>query len=289
MPEATHYAVIGYPVEHSLSPKLFTRLFSEFQVSADYRLYPIAPADLPTAVAKVRSGELSGLSVTLPHKRAICSLVDELDSDSGKIQAVNCVIRLEPGRVRGCNTDGVGFRRAVESAGPRKIAGMRVLLLGAGGAGRAAAFACASAGAGHLTLANRTLERASELARDLVRTESIPSGAVESISLEPERVAKALQNADLVVQATRVGLGDSSADPLPASCHFRSSQVAVDMVYQPLRTGFLRRVEAAGGVPIDGLWMLIHQALEQFRLWTGRIAPLEMAGRLHAFLAAEAP
>jgi shikimate dehydrogenase len=166
---------------------------------------------------------------------------------------------------------------------------MRVLLLGAGGAGRAAAFACASAGAGHLTLANRTLERASELARDLVRTESIPSGAVESISLEPERVAKALQNADLVVQATRVGLGDSSADPLPASCHFRSSQVAVDMVYQPLRTGFLRRVEAAGGVPIDGLWMLIHQALEQFRLWTGRIAPLEMAGRLHAFLAAEAP
>ncbi|HEX9506795.1 MAG TPA: shikimate dehydrogenase [Myxococcales bacterium] len=289
MPEATHYAVIGYPVEHSLSPKLFTQLFSEFQVSADYRLYPVAPPDLPTAIVKIRSGKLSGLSVTLPHKRAICSLVDELDPDSGKIQAVNCVIRLEPGRVRGCNTDGVGFRRAVESAGPRKISGTRVLLLGTGGAGRAAAFACASAGAGHLTLANRTLERASQLARDLVGAGSIPSSAVESISLDPGMVAKALESADLVVQATRVGLGDSSADPLPASCHFQKSQVVLEMVYRPLKTALLRRVEAAGGIPIDGLWMLIHQALEQFRLWTGRIAPLEMADRLHAFLAAEAP
>jgi shikimate dehydrogenase len=291
-----NFAVIGDPVEHSLSPRLFRILFDELQLDADYRALRTPPLELPERVKSIRSGELSGISVTLPHKESVIPLLDELAPSASLVGAVNCLAPDGTRRAIGHNTDGSGFQSALEQA-KVKLAGARVLILGSGGAARAAAFAAAKSGARSIVLANRTPTRALGLSRDLIGSglahdgatgKAVPPAtcAVTVIRLPSESITAEL--ADLIVNATSVGLESEDADPLPATFQLGRNHAVLDMVYRPLETRLLRRARASGAVAIDGLWMLIHQALEQFRLWLSGAVPTDFAGRLHSALGEEA-
>jgi len=282
-------------------------------MKAGYRALKTRPEELGQRVQSVRVGELGGLSVTLPHKETIIALLDELSPAAAAMGAANCVASSGL-RVLGHNTDGPGFELALDRAGV-KLAGARVLILGAGGAARAAAFSAAQAGARSIVIANRTPARADALATDLVarglaqaaaghRAESRAAGGVSSFdgpatsarSSAPAGVvyvlplsasALAEERADILVNATSVGL-DSSADPLPESFRLDGTHAVLDMVYRPLQTALLSRAGAKGIVAIDGVWMLVYQALEQLRIWTSRSVAADLAARLHSKLCEEA-
>jgi shikimate dehydrogenase len=307
------YAVIGDPVEHSLSPRLFAWMFAELSVDAHFTALRVRPSELPEAIARVRRGALAGLSVTLPHKEAVLGLLDDLHPLAARIGAANCVAR-EGGRLRGYNTDAEGFRAALQQAG-QAISGSRAVVLGAGGGARAAVAALVLGGAKNLVIAARNGKRAAQLALELVESGRAwpagdlarlweagfraeprpfrpqlpapgdlggPSGKsfLATAPLEPEALAQVLGHADLVVNATPVGLRAPDDDPL-AGVPLHAGLTVLDMVYRPLDTALLRRTREAGGVAVDGLWMLVHQALEQLRIWTDRAAPEGSAARLH--------
>ena len=268
------YAVIGDPVEHSLSPKIFEWLFQETGLPGRYGAIRVVPEALEATLARVRGGELSGLSVTLPHKEAALRLVDALHPLAERIGALNCVMPEEGGTLRGYNTDAIGFRRALEEQGAR-LAGSRVVLLGAGGAGRSAAFAAREAGARSIVIANRSLERAERLVSEL----QIPTAT--AVPLTAGGLGGPLAEADLLVNATRVGLLAPEESPLPGGFSLKPGLWVNDMVYRPLETALLRQARESGATVIDGLWMLIHQALEQLRIWTGYAASPNLAERLY--------
>lgn len=301
------FAVIGDPVEHSLSPRIFAHFFAELGIDAHYTALRTPASELPALLQRLRAGVLSGVSVTLPLKEAILPLLDDLHPTARRIGAVNCVARTEKGLV-GFNTDARGFRLSLDHAGVA-LAGTRVLLLGAGGAARAAAFATTLAGAKSLTIANRDPARAFRLVRDLCRTgwawpegeaqraleaEGWRPGAtgpseqcfVSFLPLEARALRPVLAHAQVVVNATSVGLSDD-ATPLPTDLQLRPDQTGLDMVYRPLRTRFLRQAEEAGAKSVDGLWMLLFQAAEQLRIWTGVTAPPALVERLHPALSRE--
>lgn len=315
------YAVIGDPVEHSLSPRIFARLFSEMGLERHYTALRVRPAELQEALDRVRRGSLAGLSVTLPHKEAVLPLLDDVHPLAARIGAVNCVIRGEAGGLQGFNTDIAGFRHALEEGGER-LSAARIILLGAGGAARAAAYAAVYAGAKSLVIANRSPERALRLGLELVqtglawpegelrrawdrgdrpplRTGHLRSDAEAALDdpagksyvavapLEAAALHQPLGHADILVNATSVGLQDPLADPLPSGCALHAGLSVLDMVYRPMHTALLRRAERAGAQGIDGLWMLVHQAIEQLRLWTGALPPARLAPLLHDHLVGE--
>ncbi len=294
VPARYNFAVIGDPVEHSLSPRLFRILFEELKLDADYRALRTHPFELPERVKSIRSGELNGISVTIPHKEAVIPLLDELTSAASLLGAVNCLAADGGRRAIGHNTDGSGFQAPLAQA-KVKLAGARLLILGSGGAARAAAFVAAKSGARSIVLANRTEARAGRLARDLIRSGLANQGAADktlargtcAVSFLPLPSASiTAEIADLIVNATSVGL-ESEADPLPATFQLGGNHAVLDMVYRPLETTLLRRARDSGAVAIDGLWMLIHQALEQFRLWLSGAVPGDFADRLHRELGEE--
>jgi shikimate dehydrogenase len=266
-------ALIGHPVAHSISPAFQQAALDALGIDARYEAWDTTAADLPAAAESLRSEELLGANVTVPHKVAMVRLVDSPDATVERVGALNTIVRRES-KLYATNTDVTGILRALEDAGvsPR---GKRVLLLGAGGAARAVVVAMRQAGAGALTIANRTPERAAAL---------VPLGGtdleVATCSLAPgdPALSAAMEAAELVVHSTSLGMRhgpDESGTPIPAEL-FHPGQVAFDLVYVPERTPFLRAAEAGGGQPVGGLAMLVHQGAESFRLWTGQQAPLEV-------------
>lgn len=271
------FAVIGSPLQHSLSPRLFTWLFARLGIDAAYEAVEVAPSGLADAVAALRAGRWAGLSVTLPHKLHIGAHLDgALPQVRAAGGAINCVLQQE-GRWLGSNTDVAGVVDAIRRAAPgrRFEAG---LVLGAGGAAHAAVSALHTLGIDDVWVANRTAAKALELASHFGRV-------VQGTALDGRLP---LERFDLVVQATSVGLGDAEATPLPAGLHVARGAVAFDAVYRPLRSRFLREAEAHGAQSVDGLWMLIDQACAALTHWTGRTVeePLRLA--LHDALAKEA-
>lgn len=268
------FAVIGYPVKHSLSPMLFSFLFAQEKVDATYVAHEVAPEALADCVAAMRAGEWAGLSVTLPHKLAVLDLVDHVDRFATRIGAANTLI-LSDGYVNAHNTDAAGCTRALERSDARLEDG-HVVILGAGGAARAAVFGCLAAGAKSVRIANRTADKAAELAQ---ATEDERCTAIDVSNLQD-----ALTSADVLIQSTTVGMGAPDTSPLPANIVLPERLTVMDMVYRPLETALMRQAAAQGCRTIDGLWMLVYQALKQFELWTGVRASNETALALHAHL-----
>lgn len=278
-PARPQYAVIGDPIAHTRSPRIFEWLFAETGIAGDYRALHVPSQALARTVASVREGDFQGLSVTLPHKQAVLALLDEVSDGARTVGAVNCLARGEDGRVRGFNTDVAGCQAALEQQG-RTLRGSRMVLLGAGGAARAAAFAGREAGLAELVIANRTVATGQALATEL-------GALAKGIGLYAEALQAALDHADVLVNATRVGLSAPDDSPLPVGVRLREDLVVMDMVYAPLETALLRQARAEGAACVDGLWMLVHQALEQLRIWTGFVAPPSFAGRVHGFVSKE--
>jgi shikimate dehydrogenase len=266
------FAVIGYPVKHSLSPMLFSFLFAQEKMDATYVAHEVAPDALADCIAAMRAGEWDGLSVTVPHKLGALELADQKDSLATRIGAANTLVRSGT-QVSAHNTDAIGCVRALEGA---KLEGGDVVILGAGGAARAAVFGSLDAGAKSVRIVNRTADKARELA---AAAEDARCTAIESVALQD-----ALAEADVLIQSTTVGMGAPDASPLPANIALPERLTVMDMVYRPLETALLARAAAQGCRTIDGLWMLVYQALKQFEGWTGVRASKETARALHAHL-----
>jgi shikimate dehydrogenase len=273
------YAVVGDPVAHSASPRLFAALGRHLGRVLDYRTERIGEGEFPSFLARVRQGAYRGLSVTLPHTEATVRLADEASLAARAVGAANTLVLGAGGRLLADNTDGVGLLRALAWHGV-SLKDKRVLVLGAGGAARAAVHAARTAGARAVHVSNRTQGRAEQLATAL--------GAV-AVPLEAPVLQPVLEAADVLVQASAAGLSRPGETALPVGCVLHPRLTVLDMVYQPLETALLRDARAAGARPIDGLWMLIHQGLEQLRLWTEVEAQTDLAARVHAELSEALP
>ena len=252
------FGVIGYPVSHSLSPVMHNAALRHLGISAVYGAFEVRPEELEAAISGVRALGIGGLSVTVPHKEAVMSFLDEIDPVAERIGAVNTVVNRE-GRLFGTNTDWLGVRRSLEEAGV-ELSGKRAVVVGAGGAARAVVYALRELGA-EVEIYNRTVEKAERLARDF-------GGRAYPLS----EIVRA--SGEIIIQTTSVGL-KSRESPVPEEV-FKNFRVAMDIVYVPLKTRFLVEAAAAGCKTIDGLKMLVYQGAEQFRLFTGYEPPVEL-------------
>ena len=264
------YALLGWPVEHSLSPAIHGAAFRELGVDAAYVALPVRDEELGGVLPAVtRAG---GGNVTVPHKETAARLVDRPSEDVRRTGACNC-FWPEDGEVAGDNTDVDGFRAAVDSWSEARLPEGRILLLGAGGGARAVAAACQDAAAGSLEVWNRTTERA----RSLVRAagESDPDAGTGLRVLESRFDADGPY--DLVVNATSLGLRPD--DPLPLELDDVQAGAVFDLVYGPRGTPWTRHAREVGIPARDGLEMLVRQAGLSLRRWLDVEPPLETMRR----------
>lgn len=275
--------IFGDPVKHSLSPLMHNAALTGIGYDAVYVPFHVLPDALPTAVEAIRILDLLGVNLTVPHKERVCPLLDEIDPQARLIGAVNTVVNRQ-GRLIGYNTDGIGFLRSLAEDLGFDPAGRRILLLGAGGASRAALVALAEAGAAAIVVANRTPERAAALVAEFRPVFSGTSFA--GCSLATEDLAAHLAGVDLVVNSSALGLGGEALPGFPWE-KLPVFAVVYDMVYGFEPTPFLREAATRGHAGADGLGMLAAQGEEGFRLWTGRTPPSGvMKARLLAAVAA---
>jgi shikimate dehydrogenase len=251
-------ALIGSPVEHSLSPVIHRAAFDAAGVDWSYVAFEVAEGRGADALAAMRVLGIAGLSVTMPHKREVADAVDRLEPAARALQSVNTV-SWDGDQLVGSSTDGAGFVASLADA-DIDVAGSRVAVIGAGGAARSVIDALGRAGSSDITVLNRT-RRHAELAATLASAASV--GIPSDIS-----------RADIVVNATNVGMGvdPDRATPDDLACDpslLRADQVVVDLVYHPLRTPWLAAAEALGARAVDGLGMLVHQAALQQERWLG--------------------
>jgi shikimate dehydrogenase len=255
--------IFGDPVAHSFSPKMHNVALEAAGIDAVYVPFHVTPGQLPEAVAAIRSLDLSGINLTVPHKEAACELVDDLDPVATLCGAINTIVRRGE-RLVGCNTDGQGLLRAIHEDLGIGVQGKRVLILGAGGAARAALVALATAGAAWIGVANRTSERAQQL---LVKLSPHFTGtAFAAYSLGGDFPAQLAGAVDLLVNSTTVGLHGAVFPWSPAIC-VRPAGAVYDMVYGREPTPLVLAARSAGLVAADGLGMLAGQGEEAFRLW----------------------
>ncbi len=263
--------ILGYPLGHSMSPVFQQAALDHLGIDARYEAWPV-PEALAGQVAKLRQPEVLGANVTVPHKEAVLSLLDWISPWARQAGAVNTIVHRQ-GRLLGYNTDSHGFLQGLREAGFHGR-GASVLLIGAGGAAKGVGLALAYLGVARITIANRTRERAQELAALLSRH----GPRTQVIPLEPEALGPAALASQLIVQSTTLGMKGGpgeGASPLAAESIPREALV-YDLVYNPLETPLLREAKKAGARTVGGLPMLIHQGAAGFQLWTGREAPVEV-------------
>ncbi len=262
--------LLGHPARHSRSPLIHNAAFERQGVDMAYLAFDVAPADLESAVRGLRALGVVGANVTVPHKEAVLPLLDFVDPVAQTIGAVNTIMS-EDGRLCGYNTDMKGFLIALERAWGRGPAGSRCLVLGAGGAARAVVSGLATAGAAHIWVFNRTAARSHDLC---TQVGSWSKGACRPI-LEDE-LAQAAAQADVIVNATSIGMGDSvKLSPIAVDVVTRRHVVA-DLVYGREPTALVARARSLGAICLDGLEMLVQQAALSYELWTGRMAPVDL-------------
>ncbi len=274
----TVVGVMGDPVRHSLSPVLHNAAFAALGLNWISVGFEVAAGNAAAALDGIRALGVAGVSVTMPHKGDVAALVDDRSAVAAHLGAVNCVINRD-GNLYGANTDGAGFLASLGRAAGFDPAGRRCLIIGAGGAARAVALALGDAGAASVTVVNRTLAKAADVA---ALAGSVGQVGEVGGSSDDARAAALVGEAELVVNATPVGMQGSGAAGagwlLPPSL-LRPGQVVADLVYVPRPTPWLAAAAAAGATTVDGLGMLVHQAAEQLELWTGTPPPVDVMWR----------
>jgi len=272
-PLPTHYlqlGLIGYPVSHSLSPKIQNAALKACGLEGGYSLLPIAPEDmngLKSLLNRVRSHEITGLNVTIPHKQNVVPFLDELTSAAKTIGAVN-VIYMRDNRLIGDNTDAPGFLSDLKKSFDLSSFSIHpsALVLGAGGSARAIVYALLNDGC-KVTIAARRLEQAEQLANSFLNYQLQITDNILNIDLS---------NISLIVNTTPVGMTPNiDQSPLPENTALSKDTFVYDLVYNPRETKLVRDARAQGLQAVTGLGMLIDQAALAFQLWTGHPAPRE--------------
>ncbi len=259
--------IIGDPVEHSLSPKMHNAAYTTKNIDDKFvfTAAKVAPSDLETVVKAVRAMGIKGLTCTIPHKVEVMQYLDEIDPVAKKIGAVNTVVN-DNGHLKGYNTDWLGTVTPLEKH--TDLQGKKTALIGAGGAARGIAFGILEK-KGDLTIYNRTIEKAEKLAKEL-------SKDYEGISFESLEKINQVSEADIIINATSIGMAPHEDKSLIPAELIQSNHIVFDAVYTPYKTKLLRDAQSQGATTIPGLEMLLHQGTAQFSLYTGVQAPEEV-------------
>ncbi len=264
--------ILGYPLGHSISPYFQNAAFTNLGIEATYEAWSVVTAELPERIQNLRESDFLGANVTIPYKELVIPLLDEIDEWALKIGSVNTIVN-QSGILIGYNTDTVGFLRAISEYGNYEPSGRDVLLIGAGGAARAAAHALMEARVKTLWIANRTYDRVKRLADEFLEI-----GEVKPIGLDGPEFRKSAASVSLIVNSTSLGMKHTSEDhinPLEG-LDFASSTLVTDMVYNPLDTPMLIDAKSRGCSTLSGLPMLVLQGAASFELWTGDGAPVDV-------------
>lgn len=264
--------IIGDPVEHSMSPALHNRAFSELDLDYVYMAFRVNPGNVARVLDGIRAMEnFRGLSVTIPHKVEVVSCVDDISEADKGIGSINTIIN-DGGRLRGLGSDGPGARQAMLSNGVQPE-GSRVTIIGTGGASRAIAFDLAfNARPEKLTLMGVIEEELSKLTRDIAEKSDV---AVEGVLVEDSSLARVVGDSQILINATPVGMYPNVGNSVVPAELLHSDLGVMDIIYNPLSTKLLSDAEERGLVTVSGLEMFVNQAVIQFESWTGCKAPKE--------------
>lgn len=269
------FAVLGHPIGHTLSPAMHNAAFEALGWDALYLAFDVRPERLMAVLPAMRSMGFGGVNLTIPHKEVAFRGLAKLDDSARLLGAVNTVQFAEDGELVGHNTDGFGFLRALDEAFGRTTRGDRVFVLGSGGAGRAVALVAAREGARRLTLADLDVARCERVATEI---RGLFPAVEVSVAADAAAQAAAAREADLVVQATPVGMKEGDHSLLGPEA-FRNGQRAFDLIYHVSQTVFMAAARAGGAEAVNGLGMLLHQGAKAFHLWTGVQPPVEAMRR----------
>jgi shikimate dehydrogenase len=279
-----YIGLIGYPLKHSISPYFQQAALDYHRLDIRYELWETSPAQLQDRVNNLRKPQNVGANVTMPHKAAVLPLLDEVDDMASSIGAVNTIVKKDD-RLFGFNTDAHGFIEALDKEGNFDPEGKQVVILGAGGVGKAVGFVLVQRRVASLAITDGIFERAKALAENLMR--HIKDSSPSSKDLEPDITAfqwqslssaETLNNCDLIVHCTTIGMEHSSQErQSPLSLEVIPRSVLVyDLVYNPWLTPLLGLAQKAGANILGGLPMLVFQGAASFKLWTGREAPVDI-------------
>jgi shikimate dehydrogenase len=263
--------IIGWPVAQSLSPAIHNAAFAALGLDMAYVPLPVAPQGVEAAVKGLRALGFRGANVTMPHKAAVLPFLDDVADDARLIEAVNTIVVDDV--LRGYNTDVDGFVAALRDVVAEPLTGASCLVLGAGGAARAAVLGLLRLGVRRCAIVNRSVARAEELVRLLQPLDREARFVVVALD---ELTAAEVRGADIVVNATPLGTSAPLKVPRVLVDNIRRDHIVYDVVYGQRPTMPLERARALGARAIDGLGMLTWQAALSFELWTGRAAPLEV-------------
>lgn len=266
--EASVFGVIGDPIRHSKSPLMHNCALQALGIDGVYTALHVKPEDIEDAICGIRALGYRGINVTIPHKVNVIPLLDELDKGAKFIGAVNTIVN-DNGRLIGYNTDGIGYVRSLKEEVEPDLAGKRILVIGAGGAARGIVYALTQESPAIIWIANRTIERAEELALALRHC-----GKLEGIGTE--QISEICEDVDIIINTTSVGMFPNVED-MPISLDgFRTDIIVSDLIYNPLETAFLRQARDRGSRTHGGLGMFVYQGAYAFEYWTGQAAPIEV-------------
>ncbi|NGP43484.1 shikimate dehydrogenase [Bacillaceae bacterium SIJ1] len=261
------FGLIGHPVGHSLSPMMQNRAFKHIDFPGIYIAYDVKPENLTTAVAGLKALGCEGFNVTIPHKVNVMPLLDEVSEEAKALGAVNTVVR-ENGRFVGYNTDGVGYLRSLEPELPAPIESLKILMLGAGGAAQALFLTLVNQRPKVLDVVNRSSHRAEQL------IQSSPNPSVHHVFSYDEAEQRSGEY-DVIINTTAVGMSPNTAERPLALTNVRPGTVVSDIVYNPLKTAFLKTAEEKQCRIHDGVGMFVGQGALAFERWTTQKAPVK--------------
>ena len=248
-----HFAVIGDPVKHSLSPEMHQWIFNGLGMDAKYEKIKVDKNELPNIIRGIKNGDYDGINITIPHKESVIPLLDEINSRAKSIGSINCVMRSGL-KIIGNNTDWYGFSMALKLNHINPV-GMEVIVLGAGGSAKSILYSLKLMGVKKILLLNRSIENARVLKDDCIMVYSL------------DDAKKIIKNDSIIINATSVGM-NSNQSPLEHNL-IQKNQVLIDIIYTPLETNFLKCGQKMGAMTINGLDMFIYQGLASLDLWFG--------------------
>lgn len=262
------YGLFGNPVRHSFSPVMHQAAFSHLGINAVYLAFEIEKGKLKEAVNAIRALSIQGVNVTIPYKVEVIPFLDEVDEEAARIGAVNTIVN-RGGALKGYNTDGLGYLRSLDEAYHIVWKEMEVIILGAGGAVRSVAYTLARKGVKGITLINRDLKKAEDLAALLSTMSRVRVEGWEGLH---DRIGRS----NLLINGTPIGMHPHQDEtPVPKES-LHPGLIVSDLIYTPYHTRLLREAQEIGARIHPGLKMLIYQGAVSFELWTGLPAPVEV-------------
>ena len=265
--------LIGYSLEHSISPIFQQVALDHCGIEADYIACSVTEAMLANEVEKIRADLCLGANVTIPYKEKVMPMLDKIDSVASRLGAVNTIVK-EDGQLVGYNTDLYGFTKGLIDYGGFNPNGKKALIFGAGGAARAAAFALVNQKVSSLTIVNRNYERAQSLSNELMNH----GFTCFAKSLDYENIQDIIAQSDLIVNSTPLGMDKHNEERVSIlnSNKLSKSTYVYDLVYSPIQTPLIEQANAVGAKALGGLPMLVYQGASAFTMWTSREAPVEL-------------